>query len=291
MSARHTLFAGVIAAAALAGACAHLPEAAPAASAVSDAPFAQLDQTIAYHFMIQVAALSEADLGSSFQARIVEPLEAVADVGALGNCKPCGYVDSKERGLWKHNLIVRVRDGQVTIKARAFSPALLLDLSSCASKKYEMDYFGAPEYSISSDIKFSSDECDIGLPMSATAPLWDCIKRECPDAWRQIRPAVTSSAGLRIPGVAHMYSAEATLNRANETKLKESSVAVWFFPPTDKFLVELAFTAFAKDRLGADSLYAQVGRTLREAGLLSADPASKTQQYFAAYFGTGNRGR
>ena len=310
MSTRHHLHAVIALLAIHAGACAATARSAPASPAASPAVhavpvavaapartgtsaarFAEPDQTVEYHFMIAVPAMTEGDLESSFGARIVEPLKAVADVGALGACKLGRYVDSKERGLSRHHLIVRVRDGQITIKARASTPAVLLDLQGCTSKKYEMDYFGTPDYSISSDVAFSPDEYDLTGPTPGIARLWELIERKCPGVWRQIRPAVTGSAGLVIPGVAHMYSAEATLKHASAAKLKEAGVAVWFFPPTDRFLVELAFTGFVKDRAEVDGMYAALRARLRAAGLLRADQSSKTRQYFAAYFGAGDQVR
>jgi hypothetical protein len=262
--------------------------AAPATSRALGERFMQSDQTVEYHFMIQVSALSETDLENSYQASVVEPLKAVADVGALGKCTPGIYVDSKGRGLEKHNLIVRVRDGQITIKARAASPTALLDLEGCASRKYEIDHFGTPDYSISSEIRFRADEFDIRPPALTPARVWDSIEEKCPGVWKQLRSAVQSSGKMEIPGVAHMYSTEATLKHPTGARVKDAGVEVWFFPPTDKFLVELAFTGFVKDRADMDRMYAELGATLRAAGLLRADQSSKTRQYFAAYFGPGN---
>ena len=235
--------------------------------------------------------MSETDLGHSYQAAVVEPLKAIADAGALGKCTLGVYVDSRERGLEKHHLIVRVRAGQITIKARAASPTALLDLESCASRKYELDQFGTPEYSISSEVRLNAGEFDIRPPALTPARVWDSIEEKCPGVWKQLRSAVRSSGKMEIPGVAHMYSAQATLKHPTGARVKESGVAVWFLPPTDEFLVELAFTGFVKDRADMDRMYAELGARLRAAGLLRADQSSKTQQYFAAYFGRGNQSR
>ena len=259
--------------------------AAPAASTALGERFTQPDQTVEYHFMIQVAALSETDLETSYQASVVEPLKAVAAVGALGRCTLGGYVDSKRRGLERHHLIVRVRDGQITIKARAASPTALLDLEGCTSRKYEVDQFGTADYSISSEIRFNAGEFDVRPPALTPARVWDSIERKCPGVWKQLRSAVRSSGKMEIPGVAHMYSAEVTLKHPSAAGVKEASVAVWFFPPTDEFLVELAFTGYEKDRADMDRMYADLGAMLRAAGLLRGDQSSKTRQYFAAYFG------
>jgi hypothetical protein len=313
MSAKHPLLRLVVLSSVLAGACAQMAAATPvsptAASGSTRAPmpaaaraiaapakslavgerFAQPDQTVEYHFMIQVTALSEADLERSYQASVVKPLKAVADAGALGRCRPGAYIDSKGRDLAKHNLIVRVRDGQITIKARAASPAALLDLEGCASRKYELDQFGTPEYSISSEISLGAGGFDIARAGVTPAAVWDSIEGKCPRAWNQLRSVVRGSGKMEIPGVAHMYSAEATLRHPAGADVKEASVAVWFFPPTDRFLVELAFTGFVKDRAEMDRMYTELGAALRAAGLLSADQSSKTRQYFAAYFGPGTQ--
>ncbi|MCI0474654.1 MAG: hypothetical protein L0Y55_00245, partial [Anaerolineales bacterium] len=240
---------------------------------------------VEYHYMIQIADLKEADLSKAYQASIVDPLKAIAEVGALGKPKPGIYVDSKDYALEKSNLIVRVRDGRITLKARAASPDVLLDLENCSSKKYEMDYFGTPDYSISSDIKFAAEEFDIKLPALTIPKLWEFIEKKCPAVYKQIQPALKSGANVEIPGVANMYGAEVKLKHATAAKLKEAGLAVWFFPPTDKFLVELAFTGLVKDRADADKMYAEIQSALKNAGLLKVDQSSKTQQYFAAYFG------
>ena len=259
--------------------------AAPAAPGTLEGTFAQPGQTIEYHFMIQVAPMTEAALADSFQARVVEPLKVVAGVGPLGRRHRGAYVDSREHGLEAHDLIVRVRDGQITVKARASTPTALLDLQGCTSRKYETDHFDRPEYSISSDIKVPRREFGVPDPTSNLAGLWALIESQCPGMWRQIRPAVAGSPGLEIPGVAHMYSADATLKHPGAARLKETGVAVWFFPPTGRFLVELSFTGYVKDRLDVEKMCAWIGSRLKAAGLLRADQSSKTQQYFEAYFG------
>lgn len=61
------------------------------------------------------------------------------------------------------DLILRVRDGQITLKARGPSAASVADLAKCDAKKYEIDYFDTPEYSVSSDIKFKKEEFETRL--------------------------------------------------------------------------------------------------------------------------------
>jgi hypothetical protein len=91
---------------------------------------------------------------------------------------------------------------------------------------------------------------------------------------------------IEIPGVATMYSADIKLNHPLATKLKEAGLAVWFFPPTDKTLVEFAFAGYNCDREDLDKLYAEIMESVKKAGLLNAEQISKTRQYFRAYWGT-----
>ncbi len=246
--------------------------------------FAQPGQTVEYHFMIRVDSLSEAGLGGAYPARVVAPLAAVAELGPLGKWKPCIYVDSRQRDLKQHHLIVRVRKGRIDVKARAASPAALLDLGECTSRKYEMDYFGMPDYSITSEIECDTEELDVRHPTWPPSKLWGCIERHCPGLGKQLRATVPALEAAEIPGVAHMYGAPAVLHHTAGSRVKEASVAVWFFPPTDRFLVELSFTGYVKDRAEMDRMYADLSARLVAAGLLRADQSSKTEQYFQAYF-------
>ncbi len=263
------------------------PAAAPAKSLAAE--FARPDQTVEYHFMIAVPAMKEADLATAYETAVVKPLAAVAEVGALKKPKPGIYVDDGAQGLEKKNLIVRVRQGQITVKARASSPDVLLDLAPCSSKKYEMDWFGTPDYSISSDIRFKDEEFDVKPAAWTPAKLWEFMGAKCPVLMHQISPAIAAVPKVEIPGVAAMYSADVKLKHASAADLTkaglEAGVAVWFFPPTDRYLVELAFTGNVANRAASDKMYADILDELKKANLLAADQTSKTQQYFAAYFG------
>jgi len=253
--------------------------------------FSSPDQTIEYHFMLEIKNLNEKDISTAFQSAIVEPLKEIVSVGALGKFKPGIYIDSRSYGLEKQNLIVRVRTGQITIKARASSPDALLDLEKGTSKKYEMDYFGTPDYSISTDIKFPEAEFDIQPSAWTPAKLWDFIEKKSPAIMKQIQPAIQATPDIEIPGVAHMYSANIEIKHPLAQKLKEmdglveSGLAVWFFPPTDSYLVELAYTAKVKAQPVAEQLYYDLIEKLKSSGLYASNQISKTQQYFAAYFG------
>jgi hypothetical protein len=251
--------------------------------------FARPDQTVEYHFMIETPAIAEADLAKVWKTAIVDRLAPVATVGAVKKPKPGIYVDSRDRGLDRQNLIVRVRQGLITFKARAASADRLLDLAPCSAKKYEMDFFGTPDYSISSDIKFKEDEFDVA-PTAWTPPkLWEFVAAKCPALSAQVAPVIAAAPGIEIPGVATMYSADATLTHPAAAELAkdglEAGVSVWFFPPKGKMLVELAFTGSVKHRATADAVHADILAKLGAAGLLAKDQSSKTLQYFSAYLG------
>jgi hypothetical protein len=243
--------------------------------------FANPAQTIEYHFMLDVPGLKEQERDKDFAARVAEPLRALGEISALGKPKSGVYVDSKDLALDKRNLIVRVREGQITIKARALGPDKLLDLSDCGAKKYEMDYFGEPNYSISSDIVFKPVEFATVPPALTVEGLWRFMQAKCPALFTQIEPYTASA--LRIPGVATMYTAEIKLRHPAAAKVKEASMAIWFFPPTGRSLVEFAYTGYVKDKADMEALYAHALSVVKAAGLYKQDQSSKTLQYLRAY--------
>jgi hypothetical protein len=247
--------------------------------------FARPDQTIEYHFMLQVPDLQEKEMEKILQARVIDPLKSIAEIGRLGKPRPGIYVDSRDYILDKNYLIVRVRQGQITIKSRAGAPESVIDLEDCGAKKYEMDYFARPNYSISSDIQFKPEEFATTLPGFTVPGLWAFMDKKCPALFSQIRPYLKDAA-IEIPGVATMYSAEIKIKDPSAPKLKEGTLAAWFFPPRDQTLVEFAFTGYNRDRVDLDKLYAEIMSAVKKAGLLNAEQISKTRQYFKAYWGT-----
>ena len=125
--------------------------------------FAQKDQTMEYHFMLVEGDLTEKNMTKFLAEKIIAPLKPICDIEVLSKPRTGIYVDSRDRVLDKNKIILRVREGLITAKARAPAPEVLLDLEKCSAKKYEVDYFGQPEYSISSDIKFKQEEFDLSL--------------------------------------------------------------------------------------------------------------------------------
>jgi hypothetical protein len=128
--------------------------------------FAQPDQTMEYHFMLSEGDLTEKDIAKFLAEKIIAPLKPICDIEPLSTPKNGIYVDSSDRILEKNKIILRVREGLITTKARALAPEVLLDMEKCSAKKYEMDYFGQSEYSISSDIKFKKEAPPRVLPFS-----------------------------------------------------------------------------------------------------------------------------
>ncbi|MDI7258582.1 MAG: hypothetical protein QME90_01535 [Thermodesulfobacteriota bacterium] len=246
--------------------------------------FAQKDQTIEYHFMLIEGDLTEKNMTKFLAEKIIAPLKPICDIEPLSKPRTGIYVDSRDRVLDKNKIILRVREGLITTKARALAPEVLLDLEKCSAKKYEMDYFDQPEYSISSDIRFKKEEFDVN-PSKWTIPdLLGFMGKQCPALADQLRPVVKDGAGIEIPGVAIMYGADLTLKHPMAKKAKGAGISVWFFPPTNKAIVELAFGGYVRDRGELDQAYAEIGKFLKSGGLLKAEQVSKTEQYFNAYF-------
>lgn len=246
--------------------------------------FADPEQTIEYHFMLQVPDIQEKEAEKILQAKVIDPLKSVAEIGRLGKPRAGVYVDSRDYVLDKSYLIVRVRQGQITIKSRAAAPESLIDLEDCGAKKYEMDYFAKPNYSISSDILFKPEEFATVPPAFTVPGLWTFMEKRCPALFSQIRP-YAKNAAIEIPGVATMYSAEIKIKSPSAPKLKEGTLALWFFPPTDRTLVEFAFTGYNRDREKLDALYEEISSSVKNAGLYNPEQISKTRQYFRSYFG------
>jgi hypothetical protein len=247
--------------------------------------FGQPKETIEYHFMLKVSDIREKDVEKTLQVSVVDPLKPLVEMERLGKPRSGIYIDSRNYVLDKSYLTVRVRQGQITVRSRGATPEILIDVGDCGSKKYEMDYFVKPYYSISSDIKFKPEEFATTPPALTIPGLWEFMEKKCPALFSQIQPYLKDAA-IEIPGVATMYSADIKLNHPLATKLKEAGLTVWFFPPTDQTLVEFAFTGYNRDREDLDKLYAEIMESVKKAGLLNAEQISKTRQYFRAYWGT-----
>jgi alkylated DNA nucleotide flippase Atl1 len=109
--------------------------------------------------------------------------------------------------------------------------------------------------------------------------------KKCPDLARQLEVIVKPMGDLRAPGVAKMWSADFTPNHPLAPTFKESGFTAWSFAGTNQTLVEIAWTGYVKNKAELDLYYRQIKEKMGKAGLLAVDQSSKTERYFAAYYG------
>ncbi len=122
-----------------------------------------VDGSLEYHFLLNDPVnVSEASM-PALPAQLIEQLAPMFIVKAEGEHEVGMYVDTPDRLLQQQNLILRVKQGKITLKARAETPDNVLDVAKCDKKKYEIDYSGQVEYAVSSDLKFKDDEFDIAF--------------------------------------------------------------------------------------------------------------------------------
>lgn len=282
--ARAWMCGGVAALLAMTGCAADVGAAPPAALAsrtLADR-FARPEETLEYHFMLDLPALRDSSLAADFAAHVAAPLAGLGSVAAPGPPGWTSYLDSRAGGLARRRLIVRLRRGHVTVKARAASPGALLDLPSCSGRKYEIDQFVAPEYSISSDVPCDGGDAEV-LATGSVAAVWSLLERRCPDLWHQLRPAVSAAGRIECAGPARTYDAAVTLEHPAAGVLASAAIAVWFFPPSERQLVELSFTGHVRDRERLEALASYVTSWLSERALLARDQRTKTEQCLSAY--------
>ncbi len=251
-----------------------------------ESKFGDAEETLEYHFMLKVPAINDETREQVF-AGLIRALQPVGIVESLSGPKFGAYIDSKERALDAAHLILRLRPGQLTIKARALSLNDLLDLEPCTGQKnkYERDYFEEPGYSISAEYKFKKEEW-IADPTKATVrQTMDFMQEKCPSLLKQLAPLLKPIETLAAPGTANMYSADIKIDHPVSAFFKESGFALWTFPGSQHALAEIAWTGRNKDKVALEQLYAVTREKLAKAGLLSENQSSKTEQYFFAYYG------
>jgi hypothetical protein len=256
----------------------------PSANPALAQKFARPDQTIEYHFMIEAPALTEANREQVLMT-LSRALKPTVEIGTIQGPRDGAYIDSRSRVLEKSNLILRLRNGNITVKARSTNLSSIMDLEPCDSIKYEQDYFDAVGYSISSDVKFKSSEWLPDPTKATVAQTIAFMESKCPALAKQLESILKPLGAASAPGVAKMYSADAKLQHPLAVGLKETGISAWIFPGTTRSLVEVAWTGYVKDKTSLDQLYSDVRRQLGAAGLLSHDQNSKTEQYFAAFYG------
>ena len=248
--------------------------------------FSNAEETLEYHFMLNTPAMTDAK-PDQVVATLTKALKPIVEVGKLSSPKAGAYIDSQDRVLNKVNLILRLRQGQLTIKARSTSLNTLIDLKPCNNQKakYERDFFEEPGYSISSEYKFKKEEW-IDDPTKATVKqTMDFMNKNCTELAKQLDPYLKPIETLTAPGTAQMYSADIKINQPLNVHFKESGFAFWTFPGTKYTLGEIAWTGYVKDKAALEVLYKETRDKLIAAGLLAQDQSSKTEQYFKAYYG------
>lgn len=248
--------------------------------------FSRAEETLEYHFMLNVPALTEANKAQVFAA-LAEKLKPIVQIGELTGPKTGAYIDTRDRALDKARLILRLRPGLLTVKARSTSLNELIDLQPCTGQKikYERDFFEEPGYSISSEYRFKKEEWLADPTLATVKQTMSFMQDKCPNLLKQLEPFLRPMESLTAPGTAQMYAAEIRLDHPLFATFKESGFNLWMFPGSKHTLGEIAWTGRVKDRLALEQLYHETREKLAEAGLLAQDQSSKTEQYFFAYFG------
>lgn len=237
-----------------------------------------------YHFLLSdVTNVPEKDW-PKLTAKTIEQISPMFDIVPIPKPGSSIYVDTEDRLLHKNNLILRVRAKDITLKARGLSADSVVDLKKCDAKKYEIDYFGVPEYSISSDIKIK-DKGEFDASLSAITPekLFRFIESKCPAAFEHLKPIVSKA---KIKGASSQYTFKGKLKKEHPmADVLEIEFSLWFFPPTNKAVMEMSYEGPVKDKADMDKLQAEIMEFLKKKGLLNSNQYSKAEAYFKAYFG------
>ena len=277
------LLSAVALALGLAGLPAHAADAGQANPGLA-AKFASPDQTIEYHFMLKAPAFSDAGINETL-AGVLDSLKLIGEAEKLKGPREGAYLDTRDRVLDKAHLIVRLRNGLFTVKARSTDLASLTDLQPCTRIKYEQDFFDEVGYSISSEVVFKKEEWLEDPTKASVKDVMAFLQAKCPALGNQLEPILKPLQSLVAPGVARMYSAEFKLNHPLAARLKEANVAAWLFPGSPHTLVEVAWTGLVSDKAALDRMYYEAREKLMNAGVLAPDQSSKTEQYFKAFYG------
>lgn len=248
--------------------------------------FSGTNETLEYHFMLKAPPIT-AENKDQVVADLIKALKPIAEIGKLTGPKTGAYIDSKDRVLAKANLILRLRPGLFTVKARSTNLNDLIDIKPCNDRKakYELDFFEEPGYSISAEFKFKKEDW-IADPTRATVKqTMEFMRKNCTDLLAQLEPYLKPIEDLTAPGTAQMYSAEIKVPHSLNDTFKESGFNLWTFPGSTYTLGEIAWTGYAKDKAALEQLYHETREKLIAADLLAQDQSSKTEQYFYAYYG------
>ena len=246
--------------------------------------FTRPNQTLEYHFMLKAPAFRGRNRDQVL-AQLNRALKPIGVIGKLDGPKESVYLDTPERVLDKAHLILRVRSGLITVKARSTSLEDLIDLKPCETIKYEEDYLAEVGYSISSELKFKKEDWIADPSKASVEQVQAFFQKKCPDLAKQLEKILNPIGSLTAPGVAKMYSAEFKLNHPLAERFKEVGFSAWTFPGSKHSLAEVAWTGYVKDKVALDQFYYETREKLSKAGLLAPDQSSKTEQYFHAFYG------
>jgi hypothetical protein len=247
--------------------------------------FARPNQTLEYHFMLKAAAVAE-DNRDQVLAGLNRALKPIGEIGKLEGPTESVYLDTRERVLDQAHLILRVRSGLLTVKARATSLEDLIDLKPCETIKYEEDYLKEVGYSISSELKLKKEDRIADPSKASVQQVQAFFQKKCPALAKQLEKLLNPIGSLTAPGVAKMYAAEFKLNHPPAERFKDIGFSAWTFPGSKHSLAEVAWTGYVKDKVALDRFYNETLEKLSNVGLLAQDQSSKTEQYFYAFYGS-----
>ena len=174
--------------------------------------------------MLKAAAVTE-DNRDQVLAGLNRALKPIGEIGKLEGPKESVYQDTRERVLDKAHLILRVRSGLLTVKARSTSLEDLIDLKPCETIKYEEDYLKEVGYSISSELKLKKEDWIADPSKASVQHVQALFQKKCPALAKQLEKLLNPIGSLTAPGVAKMYAAEFKLNHPPAERFKESDSA------------------------------------------------------------------
>jgi len=221
--------------------------------------------------------------------QVIEKLAPMFIVKPEGKHRDVMYIDTPDRKLRAKNLILRLRTGQLTVKVRGASPEAVADLPECtyqkSKKKYEVDYFSTPRYSISSSITFTPEKLDIAINRITPAKVGAFLEGACPELYSRVKDVLTNPAVV-IPGTSNQYRFKMKLAEgyplADNRELK-AVLSIWYFTNTTQTFFELSFTGPSTKRRELEQLQEQTFKFLKERALLSSNQLSKTETFFKEY--------
>lgn len=244
---------------------------------------------IEYHFVLNDLTHIDEQYMPIMPDQVVERLAPMFIIDPKGKHKNGMYIDTPDRKLQQKKLILRVKKGKLTVKARGATPENIMDLPKCerkkSSKKYELDYFGKPGYSISSSIRFTPEELDIANNKITPSTVASFLEGACAPLYAVVRDVLADPAVV-IPGTSNQYKFKVKLGQDNPLAANEDfevDLAIWFFPTTVRTVFELSFTGPASERAELEKLQEKTFAFLKERGMLSENQISKTQTFFNVF--------